>query len=83
MSVLPDVGSVGDVRAQTALMSPCRHAGFPVLVQLAGAAIPALSPGKAWDYSQTHKIAAFFMIRDDKGFIILSGRAFGQLFATA
>ena len=39
-----------------------------------------LGPEKAWDYAQTHKIAAFFVIRDDKTFIIRSNSAFDRLF---
>ncbi len=39
-----------------------------------------LGPDKGWDYAEDHKIAAFFMIRNAKGFIIRSNSAFDQLF---
>jgi thiamine biosynthesis lipoprotein len=38
-----------------------------------------LGPERGWDYAEQHHIAAFFVIRDDKGFIIRSNRAFDQL----
>lgn len=38
-----------------------------------------LGPQLGWDYAEQHSIAAFFVIRDDKRFIIRSNRAFDRL----
>ncbi|GFM81612.1 FAD:protein FMN transferase [Pseudomonas cichorii] len=38
-----------------------------------------LGPERGWDYAQQHQIAAFFVIRADKRFIIRSNPAFDQL----
>ncbi|MEX5575138.1 FAD:protein FMN transferase [Pseudomonas lijiangensis] len=40
-----------------------------------------LGPERGWDYAQQHQIAAFFVIRADKRFIIRSNLAFDQLCA--
>ncbi|MGV8918497.1 MAG: FAD:protein FMN transferase [Pseudomonas sp.] len=39
-----------------------------------------LGPERAWDYANDHKIAAFFVIRADKRFIIRSSPEFDRLF---
>ena len=40
-----------------------------------------LGPERAWDHANEHKIAAFFVIRADKRFIIRSSPEFDRLFA--
>jgi len=40
-----------------------------------------LGPEQGWDYAEKHDIAAFFVIRADKGFVTRSNPAFDRLFA--
>ncbi|MDB5983778.1 MAG: hypothetical protein JWQ69_4793 [Pseudomonas sp.] len=40
-----------------------------------------LGPERGWAYAEEHKIAAFFVIRADKGFIIRSNPEFDRLFS--
>lgn len=40
-----------------------------------------LGPERGWTYAEDHKIAAFFVIRADKGFIIRSNSEFDRLFS--
>lgn len=40
-----------------------------------------LGPERGWAYAEEHKIAAFFVIRADKGFIIRSNSEFDRLFS--
>ena len=40
-----------------------------------------LGPERAWDYAQTHDIAAFFVLRADTGFVTRSSSAFERLSA--